>query len=228
MNTQTTPTRHPRILAAMALTLAISAAPALAEPDQPQPEKKATSATEALADPATLAAKKEGGPDVVMVVKLRGRSGFHYSGYRGENFWFQIQEVHRYHNPRPDNHNWELFCQAMQEQAKDMEGNHQIKLELHAFDDRIQRVEKATDGHDRLILAFTLDQLPPFASLLSKHDWGAIEYENLCIRPFTRKNLAKIDDTYVEWRKHNPKPVEVPMTKEEIQKALRVGPGIHE
>ncbi len=45
MKTKHIPTRYPRILAAMALTLAISATPALAEADKPQPPAPQSSTT---------------------------------------------------------------------------------------------------------------------------------------------------------------------------------------
>ena len=211
MKTQTNSTRHPRILTAMTLALAISVAPALAEADKPQPP--------AAEEKAALAAKKNGGPHVVMIVNLRGRDGFHYSGYRGENFWFNIQEVPRYLNPRPEDNRWELFFQAMQEQAKDLEGNHQIKLELHAFDDRIQRVEKAIKGHDKLIFAYTPSDFA-FASLMAKHDWGFVNYEDLCILPFTKENMTNIDELYMEWRKKNPFLNREPINAEDIKKAV--------
>ena len=222
MKTQQTPTRHPRILAAMALTLAISAVSALAEPDQPQPP---------TAKPqAALAAKKEGGPHVVMVVTLHKRSSIYFSGIGGEDFWFKIQKVHRFHCPEREDLRAEAFSHLMRDRAANLKAHHMIQVEVRgpadAIEPQVQAMAEATEGHELLIIAcpvgacsFTGTQVDGF--------WGSITKGNLCVLPFTEENLANIDELYAKWRKTKPLPrlMAKPMTPEDIKKGVSVPAG---
>lgn len=152
--------------------------------------------------------KKDGGPDVVMVLEFARREKIFYSGISGADFWFTIKEVKRFDEPQDP----EIECRTLRKRSVDLDRYHQLQISIRGRGNSVDKAVKAFDeaikGRDRFIVASSAAACSTTGTLFENF-WGSMAHESLRLFAYSKENLARIDDLYIEMKKADsvkPKP----------------------
>ncbi len=132
-----------------------------------------------------------------MVLEFVERNTRRYSGVTGAEFWFTIKEVKKFDGPEKPN----FVSKTLKGRSADLNDHNQLQIVIEDIrgraDDAVDAFDESIKGKTKFIIATSADACCFTGTQVDKF-WGSMRHESVYIVPFSKRNLAKIDELYME------------------------------